>query len=104
VSSPSSDAILARLNDLHPKKIDLSLDRMERILALLGHPERVVPPVVHLAGTNGKGSTAACMAAALAAAGLRVHRYISPHLVRFNERIMLHDRPIDEPHLTELLE
>lgn len=77
---------------------------MERILALLGHPERVLPPVVHLAGTNGKGSTAAYVAAALAAAGRRVHRYISPHLVRFNERIMLHDRPIDEPQLTELLE
>jgi dihydrofolate synthase / folylpolyglutamate synthase len=104
VSSPSSDEILARLIDLHPKKIDLSLTRMEQILAELGHPERQVPPVIHLAGTNGKGSTAACMAAALASEGRRVHRYISPHLVRFNERIMLDNRPIDEARLTELLE
>ncbi|WP_027135731.1 bifunctional folylpolyglutamate synthase/dihydrofolate synthase [Geminicoccus roseus] len=104
MSSPSSDEILARLIDLHPKKIDLSLARMEQILAELGHPERKVPPVIHLAGTNGKGSTGACIAAALAAQGQRVHRYISPHLVRFNERIMLDNRPIDEARLTELLE
>ena len=104
MSKPPSDLILARLNDLHPKKIDLSLARMEQILALLDHPEQRLPPVVHLAGTNGKGSTAACMAAALTASGLRVHRYISPHLVRFNERILLDDLPIDDAYLQELLE
>jgi len=102
--SRASDAVLARLLDLHPKKIDLSLARMERILAELGHPERLLPPVVHLAGTNGKGSTGAYVAAALAASGRRVHRYVSPHLVRFSERILLCGVPIDEVRLTDLLE
>src|SRR5438105_10540228 len=83
------DAILSRLLALHPKKIDLSLDRMWRILATLGHPERRLPPVVHVAGTNGKGSTIAFMRAILEAAGQRVHVYTSPHLVRFNERFRL---------------
>ncbi|WP_322100152.1 bifunctional folylpolyglutamate synthase/dihydrofolate synthase [Geminicoccus harenae] len=102
--SRASDVVLARLLDLHPKKIDLSLARMERILAELGHPERALPPVVHLAGTNGKGSTGAYVAAALAASGRRVHRYVSPHLVRFSERILLSGEPIDEALLTDLLE
>ena len=83
------DAILARLLALHPKRIDLSLDRMWRILAALGHPERRLPPVIHVAGTNGKGSTVAFMRAMLEAAGKRVHVYTSPHLVRMNERIRL---------------
>jgi dihydrofolate synthase / folylpolyglutamate synthase len=83
------DAIVARLTALHPKRIDLSLDRMQRILATLGHPERQLPPVIHVAGTNGKGSTIAFMRAILEAAGLRVHVYTSPHLVRFNERFRL---------------
>ena len=83
------DAIVARLTALHPKRIDLSLDRMQRILAALGHPERQLPPVIHVAGTNGKGSTIAFMRAILEAAGLRVHVYTSPHLVRFNERFRL---------------
>ena len=74
---------------LHPKLIDLSLDRMWRILARLGHPERKLPPVIHVAGTNGKGSTIAFMRAMLEAAGKRVHVYTSPHLVRFNERFRL---------------
>src|ERR1700712_4681595 len=83
------DAILARLYALHPKRIDLSLDRMWRILDALDHPERKLPPVIHVAGTNGKGSTVAFMRAILEAAGRRVHVYTSPHLVRFNERIRL---------------
>ena len=78
------DSIVARLTALHPKRIDLSLDRMRRILAALGHPERQLPPAIHVAGTNGKGSTIAFMRAILEAAGLRVHAYTSPHLVRFN--------------------
>ena len=98
------DPILRRLNELHPKKIDLSLDRMVGILAELGHPETRLPPVLHIAGTNGKGSTAAYLTAILQAAGHRVHRYISPHLVRFSERIMLADRQIDETELAHLLE
>jgi dihydrofolate synthase/folylpolyglutamate synthase len=74
---------------LHPKRIDLSLDRMWRILAALGDPQRRLPPTIHIAGTNGKGSTMAFMRAILEAAGLRVHVYTSPHLVRFNERFRL---------------
>jgi dihydrofolate synthase / folylpolyglutamate synthase len=83
------DAILARLLELHPKKIDLSLERMWRILARLDHPERRVPPVIHVGGTNGKGSVIAFMRAILEAAGRSVHVYTSPHLVRFNERFRL---------------
>jgi dihydrofolate synthase/folylpolyglutamate synthase len=85
----SIDSIVSRLLALHPKLIDLSLDRMWRLLAALGHPERRLPPVIHVAGTNGKGSTIAFMRAILEAAGLRVHVYTSPHLVRFNERFRL---------------
>ncbi len=83
------DAILARLLALHPKRIDLSLDRMWRMLGQLEHPERKLPPVIHVAGTNGKGSTIAFMRAMLEAAGLHVHVYTSPHLVRFNERFRI---------------
>ncbi len=83
------DDILSRLTDLHPRKIDLSLGRTERLLAVLGHPEKRLPPVIHVAGTNGKGSTIAFMRAMLEAAGRSVHVYTSPHLVRFNERIRL---------------
>ncbi len=84
-----SDAILARLTALHPREIDLSLGRIERLLAALGHPERRVPPVIHVAGTNGKGSTIAFLRAMLEAAGKAVHVYTSPHLVHFHERIRL---------------
>jgi dihydrofolate synthase/folylpolyglutamate synthase len=83
------DAILARLLALHPKRIDLSLDRMWRILDALDHPERRLPPVIHVAGTNGKGSTIAFMRAMLEAAGHSVHVYTSPNLVRMNERFRL---------------
>jgi len=99
-----SDAILTRLLALHPKIIDLSLERMERILAKLGHPERRLPPVIHVAGTNGKGSTVAYLRAMLEAAGLKVHAYTSPHLVKFHERIRVAGQLISEPALTMLLE
>jgi dihydrofolate synthase/folylpolyglutamate synthase len=87
----ASEAILARLLELHPKRIDLSLDRMYRLLAALGDPQTKLPRVIHVAGTNGKGSTIAFMRAILEAAGLGVHVYTSPHLVEFNERIRLAD-------------
>ncbi len=83
------DALLARLFTLHRKTIELSLGRIERLLAALGSPEKRLPPVIHVAGTNGKGSTIAFMRAILEAAGKRVHVYTSPHLVRFHERIRL---------------
>jgi dihydrofolate synthase/folylpolyglutamate synthase len=94
VSPPNSnaatvDAILARLLTLHPKRIDLSLDRIERLLAALDHPERKLPPLIHVAGTNGKGSTIAFMRAILEAAEQRVHVYTSPNLVRLNERFRI---------------
>ena len=85
----SLDELLARCLALHPKLIDFSLGRIERLLARMDHPERRLPPVIHVAGTNGKGSTIAFMRAILEAAGLRVHVYTSPHLVHFNERIRL---------------
>lgn len=99
-----SDAILTRLLTLHPKIIDLSLDRMERLLAFLGHPERRLPPVIHVAGTNGKGSTVACLRHIMEAAGLKVHAYTSPHLVKFHERIRVAGELISEADLTALLE
>ena len=94
-----SDAILVRLLDLHPKSIDLSLGRMTRLLDALGNPERVMPPVIHVAGTNGKGSVVAYLDAMLRAAGYRVNSYVSPHLVRFAERIRLGGMPIAEDSL-----
>ncbi len=98
-----SDALLERLLTLHPKLIDLSLARIERLLAALGHPERRLPPVVHVTGTNGKGSVIAYMRACLEAAGYRVHAYTSPHLTRFHERIRLAGRMIGEDRLAALL-
>ena len=83
------EPIIARLLALHPKRIDLSLDRIQRLLDRLDHPERRLPPVIHVAGTNGKGSTVAFMRAVLEAAGKSVHVYTSPHLVRFNERFRI---------------
>src|SRR5437016_9644711 len=83
------EPIIARLLALHPKRIDLSLDRIRSLLDKLDHPERRLPPVVHVAGTNGKGSTLAFLRAVLEAAGRSVHVYTSPHLVRFNERFRL---------------
>jgi len=83
------DSILARLLALHPKRIDLTLARIERILERLGSPHHRVPPVIHVAGTNGKGSTIAFLRAMLEAAGKSVHVYTSPNLVRINERFRL---------------
>lgn len=85
----SLDGLLSHLFTLHRKSIELSLGRIERLLAALGSPEERVPPIVHVAGTNGKGSTIAFLRAVLEAAGKRVHVYTSPHLVRFHERIRL---------------
>ncbi|MFW2541059.1 bifunctional folylpolyglutamate synthase/dihydrofolate synthase [Primorskyibacter sp. 2E107] len=99
-----SDVILDRMMALHPKVIDLVLDRVWRLLEALGHPEQKLPPVVHLAGTNGKGSTQAMIRAGLEAAGHRVHAYTSPHLARFHERIRLAGELITEEHLTAVLD
>ncbi|MBT3398972.1 MAG: bifunctional folylpolyglutamate synthase/dihydrofolate synthase, partial [Rhodospirillaceae bacterium] len=81
--------ILARFVKYHPDRIDLSLDRMLRLLSDLGNPHENLPPVIHIAGTNGKGSTTAFLDAVLTASGLRVSAYTSPHLARFHERIRL---------------
>lgn len=97
------DAALERLRALHPQMIDLSLVRMERLCAKLGRPERRLPPVIHVAGTNGKGSTIAFLRAVAEAAGLRVHVYTSPHLVRFAERIRLAGELISEDYLADVL-
>ena len=103
-NAPAVDAVLDRLLALHPKRIDLSLDRIQRLLASLGHPNRALPPVIHVAGTNGKGSTVAFLRACLEAAGYRVHSYTSPHLVRFNERIRLAGSLIADDTLIDVLE
>jgi len=104
VAAPASDTILERLLSLHPKRIDLVLDRIERLLAALGHPEAKLPPIVHVAGTNGKGSTCAFARAMLEAQGLRVHVYTSPHLVHFHERIRLAGTLISEDELAATLD
>src|SRR4029078_8585250 len=83
------DSIVSRIMGLHPKRIDLSLDRVQRLLAALDHPERRLPPVIRVAGTNGKGSTLAFCRAILEAPGKSVHTYTSPHLVRLNERFRI---------------
>ncbi len=104
MSAPNSDVILQRMMELHPKVIDLTLDRVHHLLAALDHPETRLPPVIHIAGTNGKGSTQAMIRAGLEAAGKAVHAYTSPHLARFHERILLAGQHISEPALTRLLE
>ena len=98
------DPISERLRLRHPQKIDLSLDRMRTLCAVLGNPQDHLPPVVHVAGTNGKGSTVAFIRAMAEAAGLRVHAYTSPHLVRFNERIRLAGRLIEDGRLNPILD
>src|SRR3984893_12493572 len=104
-----SDALLRRLLDLHARKLDLSLGRLERLLAALGDPHLRLAPVIHVGGTNGKGSTVAFMRATLEAAGLAVHVHTSPHLVRFHERIRLGRKGspgelVSEAELIEALE
>jgi len=99
-----SDVVLERMMTLHPKVIDLTLARVDRLLERLGNPERQIPPVIHIAGTNGKGSTQAMIRAGLEVDGDRVHAYTSPHLARFHERIRLAGELISEPALTALLD
>lgn len=101
--TPTSAALLDRLLGLHPRVIDLSLERLDRLLAALGRPERRLPPVIHVAGTNGKGSLVAYLRAMLEAAGHRCHVYTSPHLVRFHERIRLAGTLIAEDELVATL-
>jgi dihydrofolate synthase/folylpolyglutamate synthase len=103
-SAGRAEAIIERLHGLYPKLIDLSLGRLERLLGALGHPERRLPPVLHVAGTNGKGSTCAFLRAIGEAAGLRVHVYTSPHLVHFNERIRLAGTLVSDEVLEAALE
>lgn len=98
-----SSVLLDRLLRLHPRRIDLSLDRIHRLLTALNNPHTVLPPVIHVAGTNGKGSVIAFLNAILAAHGLRCHVYTSPHLIRFHERIVLAGIPIDETTLAATL-
>ncbi|MGB0343483.1 MAG: bifunctional folylpolyglutamate synthase/dihydrofolate synthase [Parvibaculales bacterium] len=101
---PASDDVLNQLLALHPKKIDLSLGRMTRLLDALDRPHEKLPPIVHVAGTNGKGSTLAMLRAMLEAAGQHVHGYSSPHLVRFHERINLAGTMISEAALMDILD
>lgn len=96
--------LVARLHALHTRLMDLSLERLQRLLAALGHPERRLPPIVHVAGTNGKGSTCAMLRALGEAAGWRVHVFTSPHLVRFNERFRVAGRLVDDAALAEAME
>ncbi|MGQ3039422.1 MAG: bifunctional folylpolyglutamate synthase/dihydrofolate synthase [Brevundimonas sp.] len=98
------DPISERLRARHPQRIDLSLDRMKALCAALGDPQLRLPPVIHVAGTNGKGSTVALIRAIAEAAGLRVHVYTSPHLVRFNERIRLAGTLISDAQLGGILD
>ncbi|HUH24920.1 MAG TPA: Mur ligase family protein, partial [Brevundimonas sp.] len=98
------DPISERLRARHPQRIDLSLDRMRALCAALGNPQDKLPPVVHVAGTNGKGSTVSLIRAIAEAAGLRVHAYTSPHLVRFNERIRLAGTLIGDDQLNDVLD
>ena len=98
------EAALAAMTALHPKKIDLGLDRIERVLKTLGNPQNRLPPTVHIAGTNGKGSTVSFVRAMAEAGGLKCHVYISPHLVHFRERITIASEEISDTQLLDVLE
>ena len=98
------EGLIARLHGLHPRLIDLSLERLLALLDKLDHPEAKLPPVIHVAGTNGKGSTCANLRAIAAAAGWRAHVYTSPHLVRFTERIVIAGQEISEAALAAVLD
>jgi dihydrofolate synthase/folylpolyglutamate synthase len=98
------DGIIARLHGLHPRLIDLSLERLQVLLAKLDHPELRLPPVIHVGGTNGKGSTCAFVRAMAEAAGQRVHVYTSPHLVRFNERFRIAGKLVSDEALEDAFE
>ena len=98
------EPIIERLHALHPRLIDLSLERLQRLLAQLGHPEQRLPPIIHVAGTNGKGSTCALLRAMGEAAGWRVHVYTSPHLVRFNERFRVAGQLVSDAALVDAME
>lgn len=104
MTQQTSDAILERMMALHPKIIDLTLDRVWRLLDALGNPQNDLPPVIHIAGTNGKGSTQAMIRAGLEAEGRKVHAYTSPHLARFHERIRVAGELISEADLTAVLD
>ena len=104
MTNPGSDIILQRMMSLHPKVIDLTLDRVWRLLDALGNPQDSLPSVIHIAGTNGKGSSQAMIRAGLEAEGCKVHAYTSPHLARFHERIRLAGDLIEESHLSNVLE
>ena len=101
---PRLEPIVTRLHRRFPRMLDLNLDRLQRLLARLDHPEQRLPPVLHIAGTNGKGSTAAMARAVAEAAGMRVHAYTSPHLVRFNERYRVAGRLATDEALSETFE
>ena len=99
----TSDVILKRMMTLHPKVIDLTLDRVWYLLEALGNPQNYLPKVIHIAGTNGKGSTLSMLRAGLNEIGLQTHAYTSPHLVRFHERIQINENFINEDELTDIL-
>ncbi|MBY0407465.1 MAG: bifunctional folylpolyglutamate synthase/dihydrofolate synthase, partial [Rickettsiales bacterium] len=98
------DALLARMYDPSLQPIEMGLSRVVKFLELIGSPQKRLPPVVHVAGTNGKGSCLAYLQAIFEAAGYRVNRYSSPHLVRFNERIVLSGKPISDDYFVDVLE
>ncbi len=104
MTAPGSDRILERMMALHPKVIDLTLDRVWSLLSALENPQTHLPPVIHIAGTNGKGSTQAMLRAGIEGAGLSAHAYTSPHLARFHERIRLAGALISETALTDVLD
>ena len=99
-----SNQILKRLELLHPKKIDLSLSRLKKLLKKLDNPHLKIGPTIHIAGTNGKGSVTSYLRSIYEAANLKVHTYTSPHLINFNERIRINSKLIEDQYLNSILE